>query len=99
MKQTSSLVPLLTNYVFHDQWFITKKVVGVKQILGRKPFLNGLHYKLTNGRTRYQNNYLSRFDSFVSLYEKSLVEGLLRPKKLIVSQRLSLSTELSSDPH
>ena len=65
VSQTSKLLQPLTNYVFYGEF----NVVVKKQVVGQKKFLSGLHFKLTNGRTRYQKNCLQYFDTFASLYE------------------------------
>lgn len=54
LTQTNELLVLVQNYIFYDKFHVTKKDDGVKVIVGQKPFVNGLHFKLTNGHTRYQ---------------------------------------------
>ena len=71
MEHTSKLLPKLINYVFHGRWNVTKKLDGKKTVVGTKPFLSGLHYKLVNGRTRYHKDCLKRFETFVSLYDRN----------------------------
>ena len=67
VSQTSKLLTPLTNYVFYGHF----NVVVKKQVTGTKSFLSGLHFKLTNGRTRYLKDCLNRFATFVSLYENN----------------------------
>ena len=62
VSQTSSLFVLLVNYVFYGKFYVMVK----KKVEGTKNFLNGLHFKLTNGRTRYAKNCLTRFQTFTS---------------------------------
>ena len=71
VEQTSKLFPKLVNYVLHGRWNVTRKVDGKKTVVGTKPFLSGLHYKLVNGRTRYHKECLERFETFVSLYDRN----------------------------
>jgi len=60
VQQTSKLFNPLVNYVFFDKFYVSVK----QKVVGLKPFLNGLHFKLTNGRTRYAKNCLKRFETF-----------------------------------
>ena len=65
VAQTSSLFTPLTNYIFHGKFYVLCK----KQIQGTKSFLSGLHFKLVNGRTRFQKNCLTRFEIFINHFE------------------------------
>ena len=70
MSESNNIARLVRNYIFYGVYKY-KRTVKQKTLTVLKPFLHGLHYKITTGRTRFLQKVEDHFKTFLTLYSRN----------------------------